>query len=104
MGSSRRLGCFYYYDSKRQQSIEGKTSVHLANLAEKVLEKPNLLTSHSSEDLATEVGVDSVRTTELKTAPNWFARVFTDEEVKYAIHEAYTCYCVGNKLLSMVNV
>ncbi|KAK3199807.1 hypothetical protein Dsin_023222 [Dipteronia sinensis] len=37
------------------------------------------------------------------SCPNWKAMVFSDEEMKYAIHDAYTCCVIGDKLLGMLN-
>uniref|UniRef100_A0A2N9H4S3 3'-5' exonuclease domain-containing protein n=1 Tax=Fagus sylvatica TaxID=28930 RepID=A0A2N9H4S3_FAGSY len=34
--------------------------------------------------------------------PDWNAKVFSHEEIKYAIHNAYTSYVIGNKLLGML--
>ena len=48
--------------------------------------------------LASEVGMD------IKYPIHGLAtvEVFSQEEIKYAVHNAYTCYVVGKKLLDML--
>ncbi|KAL5786662.1 hypothetical protein ACOSQ2_009054 [Xanthoceras sorbifolium] len=84
------------------------SSVEVGDLAARVLKKPSLIKC-GLEDLAREVGLNSM---ELATgskgatgsSPDWNARVFSEEEIKVAIHEAYTCYCIGNHLLGMLDL
>ncbi|KAL5853819.1 hypothetical protein ACOSQ3_008937 [Xanthoceras sorbifolium] len=93
---------------------EKVTSDNLCNTRNSVeciassVEKPSLIKC-GLEDLAREVGLNSM---ELATgskgatgsSPDWNARVFSEEEIKVAIHEAYTCYCIGNHLLGMLDL
>ncbi|KAI9187299.1 hypothetical protein LWI28_026507 [Acer negundo] len=86
----------------------------VGQLAARVLKKPNL-SKCGLEELDKEV---RQTVTELKaneatslpgtgagaaTCPNWKAMVFSDEEIKYAIHDAYTCCVIGDKLLGILD-
>jgi hypothetical protein len=51
-------------------------------------------------ELAREVGLDIKQP--IGKRPDWKAEVFSDEEIKYAMHNAYTSYVIGNKLYGMV--
>ncbi|KAK3199684.1 hypothetical protein Dsin_023099 [Dipteronia sinensis] len=73
--------------------------VELNELAARVLKKPDLST-YGLAELASEVGID-VKPAGTK-APNWKSIVFSNEEIKFAILDAYTIYCIGDKLLGMV--
>ncbi|KAI9185984.1 hypothetical protein LWI28_012730 [Acer negundo] len=55
-------------------------------------------------DLAKEVSVDYVEATSTSngTTTDWKAIAFTDEVIMSAIQEAYRCYDLGNKRLTMV--
>ncbi|KAL5786674.1 hypothetical protein ACOSQ2_009066 [Xanthoceras sorbifolium] len=37
------------------------------------------------------------------SCPNWNAMAFSDEEMKYAIHDTYKCYVLGDKLLGIID-
>ncbi|KAK2640300.1 hypothetical protein Ddye_028095 [Dipteronia dyeriana] len=69
--------------------------VELSELAVRVLKKYSLSTCGLAE-LASEVGF--VGTNALD---NWKSIVFSIEEIKFAIHDAYTVYRVGDKLIRM---
>ncbi|KAK4849860.1 hypothetical protein QYF36_001433 [Acer negundo] len=73
--------------------------VDLSELAVRVLKKPDLSTCGFAE-LASEVGID-VKPAGTK-APNWKSIVFSNEEIKFAILDAYTIYRIGDKLFGMV--
>ncbi|KAL5853814.1 hypothetical protein ACOSQ3_008932 [Xanthoceras sorbifolium] len=73
--------------------------VELGELAVRVLKKPNLSTCGLA-DLAREVGVNA--SAPRSYAHNWKSIVFTDQQIKDAILDAYTTYLVGDKLLEMV--
>ncbi|KAK2640303.1 hypothetical protein Ddye_028098 [Dipteronia dyeriana] len=70
--------------------------VELSELAVMVLKKYSLSTCGLAE-LASEVGVDGTNALD-----NWKSIVFSIEEVKFAIHDAYTFYCVGDELIRMI--
>lgn len=102
--------------------------VEVGDLAARVLKKPNLSKCGleelhkqvSSSTVATDLPVRSgppkpdskasVSTAALPgtsggvggACPNWKAMVFTDEEIKYVIHDAYLCYVIGDKMLEIL--
>ncbi|KAM4118916.1 hypothetical protein ACJW30_03G019100 [Castanea mollissima] len=75
------------------------SGVELGFLAAKILKKPNV-ENHGLAELAGEVGMDIKEP--IVECPDWNAKVFTNEEVKYAVHNAYTSYVIGNKLCDML--
>ncbi|KAL4636604.1 hypothetical protein ACB092_03G020900 [Castanea dentata] len=77
-----------------------KTGVELGHLAARVLKKPNL-DGCVLVELASEVGVYYEEPKGV-TFSDWGARVFSHEQVKYAIHDAYASYLIGNHLLSLL--
>ena len=110
------LGSYYFYPNGRKQalvmssngklcrvdpkeSVNLKTGVEVGFLAAKILKKPNL-ENHGLAELAGEVGMDIKEP--IVECPDWNAKVFSNEEVKYAVHNAYTSYVIGNKLLDML--
>ncbi|KAM3704607.1 hypothetical protein ACB098_03G017900 [Castanea mollissima] len=110
------LGSFYYYPQHGQnltgstagktilsgpssQSVNFKTGVEVGFLAAKILKKPNV-ENHGLAELAGEVGMDIKEP--IGECPDWNAKVFSNEEVKYAVHNAYTSYVIGNKLFDML--
>ena len=82
-----------------RQSVNFKTGVEVGFLAAKILKKPNV-ENHGLAELAGEVGMDIKEPT--SECPDWNAEVFSNEEVKYAVHNAYTSYVIGNKLFDML--
>ncbi|KAL4636616.1 hypothetical protein ACB092_03G022100 [Castanea dentata] len=101
------LGRLYYYPQHGQnltgsafaqagQSVNFKTGVEVGFLAAKILKKPNV-ENHGLAELAGEIGMDIKEP--IRECPDWNAKVFTNDEVKYAVHNAYTSYVIGNKLL-----
>uniref|UniRef100_A0A7N2L5A1 Uncharacterized protein n=2 Tax=Quercus lobata TaxID=97700 RepID=A0A7N2L5A1_QUELO len=106
------LGSFYFYPygqnhriarvsngrlitTKATQSVNLKTGVEVGFLAAKILKKPNV-ESYGLAELAGEVGMDTEEP--ISECPDWNAKVFSDEDVKYAVHNAYTSCVIGNKL------
>ena len=81
------------------RSVNFKTGVEVGFLAAKILKKPNV-ENHGLAELAGEVGMDIKEP--IGECPDWNAKVFSHEEVKYAVHNAYTSYVIGNKLLDML--
>nr|XP_023893396.1 uncharacterized protein LOC112005382 [Quercus suber] len=77
-----------------------KTGVELGHLAARVLKKPNLDWCGLVE-LASEVGVYHEEPKSV-TFSDWGARVFSHEQVKCAIHDAYASYLIANNLLSLL--
>ncbi|KAL5783744.1 hypothetical protein ACOSP7_008773 [Xanthoceras sorbifolium] len=94
--------------------------VEVRDLAARVFNKPNL-SKYGLQELDNEVrntalaaaSSDScpqpdskasvVATGTDSSCPNWNAMVFSDEEMKYAIQDAYTCYVIGDKLLGTLH-
>ena len=70
------------------------------HLAARVLKKPNL-DGCGLVELASEVGVYYEEQKSI-TFSNWGARVFSHEQVKYAIRDAYASYLIANNLLSLL--
>ena len=81
------------------QRVNCKTGVEVGYLAAKILKKGNVDTYGLSK-LAGEVGMDIKEP--IGACPDWNAVAFSDEEVKYAVHNAYTSYVIGNKFLDML--
>ena len=80
-------------------SVECKTGVEIGYLAAKIMRKPDI-ENNGLEELAGEVGMDIKQPS--GKCPDWNAELFSDEEIKYAMHNAYTSYVIGNKLYGMV--
>nr|XP_023898589.1 uncharacterized protein LOC112010477 [Quercus suber] len=102
------LGNFYFYAYGKyfrkytfrvQQRLSVNTGVEIGFLAAKILKKPNV-ENYGLAELAGEVGMDIKEP--IGECPDWNAKVFSDEEVKYAVHNAYTSYVIGNKLFGML--
>ncbi|XP_075658260.1 uncharacterized protein LOC142628139 [Castanea sativa] len=85
--------------AQARQSVNFKTGVEVGFLAAKILKKPNV-ENHGLAELAGEVGMDIKEP--IGECPDWNAKVFSNEEVKYAVHNAYTSYVIGNKLFDML--
>ena len=110
------LGSFYFYPNGRGQRVAGvlngrlilkeatepvnlKTGVEVGFLAAKILKKPKV-ENYGLAELAGEVGMDMEEP--ISECPDWNAKVFSDEDVKYAVHNAYTSCVIGNKLYDML--
>ncbi|CAI9105367.1 OLC1v1004275C1 [Oldenlandia corymbosa var. corymbosa] len=72
----------------------------IQELAACVLKNRSLLYCPELSDLARRIGFE-IQGIDESTAspPDWGAIVFTEEEIKYAIQDAHSCYCIGKKLL-----
>jgi hypothetical protein len=79
--------------------VECKTGVEVGYLAAKILKKANIEKKGLAE-LAGEVGMDIKEP--IGECPDWNVIVFSDEEIKYAMHNSYTYYVIGNKLFGMI--
>jgi len=88
-----------HYFSKQTQRVDCKTGVEVGYLAAKILKKGKA-DKYGLSELAGEVGMDIKEPTGAR--PDWHAVAFSDEEVKYAVHNAYASYVIGNKLLDML--
>lgn len=95
----------------RSCNLRRKTGVELGDLAAKVLKQPHIR-SYGLAKLGREVGVHSVGSGLLTYgyAPgsccgnaNASAGAFSNDQIKYMIHEAYAYYVVGNQLLSTLD-
>ncbi|KAM3752427.1 hypothetical protein ACB098_03G017800 [Castanea mollissima] len=110
------LGSFYFYPNgpnsrismisngrlilrEDKQTVNLKTGVEVGFLAAKILKKPNV-ENYGLTELAGEVGMDIEEPS--SESPDWNAKVFSDEDVKYAVHNAYTSCVIGNKLFDML--
>ena len=88
-----------FYFRNPTQRVDCKTGVEVGYLAAKILKKGNVV-KYGLSELAGEVGMDIKEP--IGARPDWHAVAFSDEEVKYAVHNAYTSYVIGNKLLDML--
>ena len=79
--------------------VKCKSGVEIGYLAAKIMRKPDIEKNGLAE-LAGEVGMDIKQP--IGSCPDWNAKVFSDEQIKYAMHNAYTSYVIGNKLFGMV--
>ncbi|XP_050273712.1 uncharacterized protein LOC126716772 isoform X2 [Quercus robur] len=102
------LGNFYFcthgtmfgkFRLRVQQRLSVNTGVEVGFLAAKILKKPNV-ENYGLAELAGEVGMDIKEP--IGECPDWNAKVFSHEDVKYALHNAYTSYVIGNKVLDML--
>ncbi len=75
------------------------TSVEVVYFAAKILKKPNIEMCGLVE-LASEVGMDIKEP--IIERPDWNAIGLSQGQIKYAVHNAYTSYVIGNKLLGML--
>ena len=89
----------YLSNRYETRSVKCKTGVEVGFLAAKILKKPNI-EKYGFAELAGEIGMDIKLP--IGECPDWNAKVFSHEEIKYAIHNAYTSYVIGNKLLGML--
>ena len=97
-GPSCYLATFVLHISGRHEFI-WNTVVELGYFAAKILKKRNIK-KYGLAMLASEVGMDIKEP--ILEYPNWTVEVFSQEEIKYAVHNAYTCYVIGKKLLDML--
>ncbi|KAL5786670.1 hypothetical protein ACOSQ2_009062 [Xanthoceras sorbifolium] len=94
--------------------------VEVRDLATRILKKPNLskcglqeldnevrntASAAASSDSCPQPNTKAsvLATVTGSSCPNWNAMVFSEDEMKYAIHDAYTCYVIGYKLLGILN-
>lgn len=92
----------FKYDSKSCLTGNG---AEICLLAASVLKNPSLLCCFGVDELASKIGFDMRLEADKKMeekAFNWTAFVFTEEEVKYAIHDVQQCYRIGERLLRML--
>ena len=75
------------------------TVVQLGYFASKCLKKAHIK-DYGLAELACEVGIDTKES--ISECPDWSAEFFTLEQIKYAVHDAYTTYVIGKKLLNML--
>ena len=90
-----------YFCEYHKDTLYGncKTGVEVGYLAAKILKKPNV-EQYGLAELVGEVGMDIKEPD--SECPDWNAKVFSHEDVKYAVHNAYTSYVIGNKFLDML--
>ncbi|KAK0600416.1 hypothetical protein LWI29_014699 [Acer saccharum] len=102
VGSSHYLRKFRFATDKNF-SLSFENIVKVGDLAAKILKNPKLSKCRLAE-LAGEVEVNPVAAKASNgTSPtDWKTIVFTDEEIKCIILDAYTCCDIGNKMLRMV--
>ncbi|KAI8024236.1 hypothetical protein LOK49_LG03G03488 [Camellia lanceoleosa] len=87
-------------DLNSHYEIECKSGIEVSELAAKILKKPNLLGVGLAR-LADEVGIPRVESPSLGSF-DWGAKVFSDEQIKYAIQDVYACSLIGSMLLGML--
>lgn len=91
----------YVSESRSKIKLECNRIVDICYLGAKILMKPKLLTG-TLEDLMVEAGLDHIKRPiinngEMRT--NWqSSSVLSEEEVKYAMYEVYSCYLIASKL------
>ncbi len=90
---------YFYRPGQFEFFAKCKTGVEIGYLAAKILKKANI-EEKGLVELAGEVGMDIKEPN--GECPDWNAIVFALEEIKYAMHNAYTSYVIGNKLFGMV--
>ncbi|XP_075658584.1 uncharacterized protein LOC142628355 [Castanea sativa] len=93
------LGDLYYYPQHGQNLTGIISSRPIIVSASGEQSKPNV-ENHGLAELAGEVGMDIKEP--IGECPDWNAKVFSNEEVKYAVHNAYTSYVIGNKHFDML--
>lgn len=84
-------------------NLKCKTGVELGHLGARVLKKHHI-SSFGLAKLAREVGIqNSVAFGFNGYAPSWSAKAFSNDEIKFAIYEAFTYSVIGNRLLSSLD-
>ncbi|XP_030958504.1 uncharacterized protein LOC115980395 [Quercus lobata] len=76
------------------------TVVQLGYFASKCLKKAHIK-DYGLAELACDVGMD-MKESIISECLDWSAEFFTLEQIKYAVHDAYTTYVIGKKLLNML--
>ena len=84
---------FTSYNKCNQSGTNYGIGVELGHLAARILKKPKI-EKYGLIDLAGEVGMDIKQPS--GECPNWKAKLFLDEEIKYAVHNVYISYVIGN--------
>ena len=82
-----------YYD------LSCSTGVKVGYFASKILKKANI-EKYGLAKLAGEVGMDIKEP--IGECPDWSAKLFTQEQIKHAVHNVYTTYVIGKKLVEML--
>lgn len=77
-----------------------KTGVEVGHLAARVLKKPNL-DGCDLDELGNEVGLFYGEPKSVAFS-DWTARVFSHEQVKHAIYDAYASYRIAESLLGLL--
>uniref|UniRef100_A0A2N9G345 3'-5' exonuclease domain-containing protein n=1 Tax=Fagus sylvatica TaxID=28930 RepID=A0A2N9G345_FAGSY len=95
----QKLNAYSFYQrGKGTTCVKCSTGVEVGYLAAKILKKANI-EKYGLEELAGLVGIDIKEP--IGKCPDYVAKVFTDEEIKYAMHNSYTSFVIGKKLLGM---
>ena len=76
------------------------TGVEVGHFASKILKKANI-ENYGLAELAGEVEMD-IKEPIGDQCPDWSARLFTQEQIKHAVHNVYTTYVIGKKLVEML--
>ncbi|XP_016513704.1 uncharacterized protein LOC107830599 [Nicotiana tabacum] len=91
----------YVSESRSKIKLECNRIVDICYLGAKILMKPKLLTG-TLEDLMVEAGLDHIKRPIINNGEmraNWqSSSVLSEEEVKYAMYEVYSCYQLASKL------
>ncbi|KAL7237687.1 hypothetical protein ACSBR2_003901 [Camellia fascicularis] len=88
------------YTLSQNWRIECKSSVEAKELVARVLKKPRLINAGLAT-LAAEVGIAWEQSKYLSNF-NWYALVFSDEEIKYVVEDVYASFLIGIKVLGML--
>ena len=87
----------------QERAIQCATGIDVGDLAAVLMKKPNI-ENYKLAELAGEIGMDIKEPIDEKRDGEWPHRnalCFSKEKIKNAMHEVYTSYVIGNKLLDL---
>ena len=94
-------------DDKNRVLIDDKnidcwSCVEVGHFAARILKDP-AIEKYGLPELAVLTGID-IKEPNIKYLDwIWNSRMLSEEHIKYAMHNAYTYYVIGNKLLKMLH-
>ena len=84
------------------KNIDCWSCVEVGHFAARILKDP-AIEKHGLPELAVLTGID-IKEPGIKYHDwIWNSRMLSEEHIKYAMHNAYSSYVIGNKLLKMLN-
>ncbi|KAM7257563.1 hypothetical protein ACFE04_013304 [Oxalis oulophora] len=97
------MTCCYTISDKHDMK-DCKTWVDLDEFVARVLQNPKLL-SGTVPTLASEVGLKAESFPPMPLpSPNWAAKVFSKQEILYAIQDVYASYIIAKKAFALLSV